>query len=136
MSITVDWDKQDRTIILMKYAGAWDWNAHYEAVRQAREIGDSIIPQRVDVIVNALESANPPIGSAMSNITATLRVNRPTNLGILVLVTHNPFVETLMRVAPKVYPRIGNSLVLADTVDEARAKIQIERQKVSHEFRT
>lgn len=40
----------------MTYEGHWDWEEHFQAVKKAREFGDTV-QRRVDIIVNALRSS-------------------------------------------------------------------------------
>lgn len=53
---------------------------------------------------------------------------RSPNLGLLVLVTQNPFVRELINIAPKVYPGMSNTLKLAKSVDEAHALIANDKK--------
>ncbi|MBC7812804.1 MAG: hypothetical protein H7175_16735 [Burkholderiales bacterium] len=122
MPISVHGNEPDHTIFFMTYEGRWDWEEHFQAVKKAREFGDGV-EHRVDIIVDALRSENPPLGPALSNITSGIRLQRSPNLGILVLVTQNPFVRALMTIAPKVYPGMADTLVLAKTVEEAHTLI-------------
>jgi hypothetical protein len=123
MPITVYSNEPENTVFFMDYVGRWSWEEHFQAVKKAREFGDSV-EHRVDVIVDALRSENPPLGPALSNITTGLRIQRSPNLGVLVIITQNPFVRGLLTIAPKVYPGMADSLALATSIEEAHALIE------------
>jgi hypothetical protein len=124
MPITVVWDNDQKTILHYTYTGKWTW-AEYEAVvdQAAQLVKD--IDYQIDVIADFSETSLLP-DQAIHGFKKSLDT-RPINFGVAVLVTQRIFITRLVDAFSRLYRKIGQKLVIAPSVSEARA-ILAQRQ--------
>src|SRR5262245_10917165 len=127
MSITVEWDDDEKTILRNDYSGAWTWEEYMEAGRKNNELIASV-PHRVDIIANMRAGMMPRGGSPMAISSRVIR-SAPSNRGIIVVVT-NSLVKGLLTVFKKIDNNIGPITFGAESLDEARQVVAKERSRV------
>ena len=126
MPITVEWDDEAHTIIHEVYAGTWtieDNRAEREKVLSMLE-GDGPV---VDMIVELDHMKFPPtIVSHFSELSRSPASRHP-RLGVFALVGLGSFENTLFEIFSKVYEVQARRLLVAQSVDEARAMLAQRR---------
>jgi hypothetical protein len=127
MSITVGWDNNEKTILIYHYEGKWSWAEYNASISQAEQLlAGRTSP--VDVIANFSQSTLLP-ASALSGFKKSMD-SRPINFRLAVLVTQGELIPRLVDIFRKVYSKIGDKLVVARTVEEAR-EIIAKRQNAA-----
>lgn len=126
MSISAQWDTDQREIMIVTFDGKWTWQEFHETVdylkRCSAEIDHSyyII---ADVTTSQVVSSN-----AFVNIKSR-HTNTSPNYVATVLIGANRYVEMLFTVAERVYPKLFNGVYsVAPTLDAARDKIAAMRE--------
>ncbi len=126
MTITVEWDDAEQTILRNDYSGSWTWEEYIEAGRQNNAL-IAAMPHRVDIIANMREGTMPRGGSAIAISTRVIR-SAPPNRGIIVVVI-NPLLKALVSVFKKLDNNLGSITFAADSMDEARRVVARERER-------
>lgn len=124
MGITVDWDDPDKTTILYKYTGRWNWDEYAAATRAGLELATSV-DYVLDVIADFSATRMLP-SNAMSNLRQSWQ-QRVGNYRTIVLVTHSSFFDALMSVFKRLNSEIANKIYVVKTVDEARLLLKERR---------
>ena len=120
MSITVNWDNDDKTVIRYDFADKWDWADFRAATVEAFALTRSV-PHRVDSISNFHLGANLP-PDALFQFSRIMKV-APSNRGTTVIVGGTTFINNLVSIFSKIYKPLGKRLLIASTLDEARTKL-------------
>jgi hypothetical protein len=125
MNITVSWDNKQKTVIRYDFEGRWTWEEFYSASSQAFAM-TCTVKHRVDTISNFKHgSVLPP--NALIQFRQVM-LNAPKNRGINVIVAHNSFVATLVKIFSNLNKRLGERLAVVDSLDEARMLLADRRQ--------
>jgi hypothetical protein len=120
MSIIVQWDNDEKTIVRQEYQGVWTWDDYFTALHESDELVASV-EHCVDVIVNMRPGILPKNGAAMSNARSAMR-SGPPNRGLVVIVT-NPFIRALLNVFLKIDRQFAPMVAGVDSIEQARALI-------------
>jgi hypothetical protein len=125
MPVTADWYDLDKTIVLYTIEGKWTWDELYPEYEKALAM-EKAQPHRVDVVIDMTASTHLP----MSVLTHMRHISdkQPANIGLTVIVTQNPMVNTLYQVGCKVHSNIQRYFVITRTMDEALTMIAEERK--------
>ena len=127
MSITVEWDNPERTIIFCAYRDTWTWEEFFDAAQRSSDLQDTV-QHTVDMILDMRSSA-----SRMSGVTGKFseiaRISHP-NTGIRVLVTNADVMKLLFQVFATVYRPAARKYQVVDSLDKAYALIaDLQRQR-------
>jgi hypothetical protein len=125
MPITPVWYDDQRTAILNMYQGQWDWDAYYQNIEQLRVMlaGTS---QEVILIIDIRHSASIPQG-AMSHFSRGFNRLGRSQIGQVILVGANRFVESLYHVLQKLYPGRDSKFVIAANMAEVERVVAARR---------
>lgn len=125
MSVTVEWDNPEQTIIHYDLGSNWTW----EELRKVMLETWPLITERkviVDGYMTSQHQHMPP--NAMMHLR-TITQSRPLNTGVMVLVGANSMMKNMITTFMNIYNNMfqrETPLAFAETVEEAR---EIIRQK-------
>lgn len=130
MPITAAWADAEESVIHQTFTGAWTWADFHENTRTV--IQDNLVrakPYIVHVICDFRASSGLPNGSpALSHARSVMR-NAPDNLGLVIIVTPNAFIRTLVGTFGRIYrPSAHTRVVYTSTIEEAHTHIANARQ--------
>ncbi len=125
MPFSIQWDNPEKTIIYVRYE-RWTWDDFYNAVKASSDLSLTV-EHPVDIIAHLADSVIPQ-GSAFSHSGAALKQDNQ-RLGLIVVVTSNRFILSLMQVSSRVIPGWQNKYRISSTVEKARELITNEHQK-------
>lgn len=128
MSVVVYWDEGDTDIIRMDLAGAWHWEDAYRAVEICEQlVTDRPAPLCGLIDMSGVTSMPPDFTRHVPAIDARLQ----RLMLITCLVGANRFVHLLVDMYLRVWgrQRQGPHIIWADTVDQGRYQLQIERER-------
>ena len=122
MPITVEWDDEAHTVIVLDFDGAWTWD-EYEASRQEANVLLKQVSHPVAMIVdfhNSEYSPNDVLTHAHHALDTT-----PINLRHFVLVGANPFLRHVYGVMTRVYRVLvaRYTVMFADSREDARLRL-------------
>jgi hypothetical protein len=126
MSIKLYWADEKHTILRYDLRGRWTWWDFYEAFGRAYRMS-ATVQHRVDMIVNLADSGPFP-GGAFNHLQ-TLSTRLSENMGLSVAVTSNRVAKKLYQSGCGLYPNVPAFLRLANTVEEAQALIEAQRNR-------
>jgi hypothetical protein len=124
MSVRVSWDNDDKTTTRYDFEGAWTWDEFYAATGDAFALTRSV-EHRVDSISYFAPGANLPPNALLHFRRAM--VNAPENRGVTVIVGGSRFINTMVTVFSKLNRSLGERLILADNLDQARRLLASRR---------
>ena len=119
MNIQVSWDNDEKTIIRFDYSQGWTWEDFAEAGRLVEKMRAEV-KHTVHTIANFEDGAFPPMG-AMGKFR-TAQENMPED-SVVVVVGGGMFITALVSSFSRVYQKLSKRLIMADSLDDARAKI-------------
>ena len=119
MNIQVSWDNEDQTIIRYDYRPGWTWEDFYEADKISGEMIAGAV-ETVHLIAHFADGAFPPMGALGRFKTAQESLPAET---VVVVVGGGMFVNTLVSTFSRIYRAISKNLMVAGSLEEARAKI-------------
>jgi hypothetical protein len=119
MSILVQWDDPERTIIRFVYSGQWTFGDLFEAMQEARDMMDTV-EHLVYGIIDMQDSKLMPNGVLSLGRNVTMR--KHPNQGKSIVVGASGFTRTLYDVYRKVYRTTfdESAYAFASSLDEAR----------------
>ncbi len=117
MAIAVQWDNLEHTVVRWDFDRDWTWEEFADSARVSSAMMASM-DARIDVILNVTNCRPPQRSMTRYHRSAVGYV--PANVGSLVLVQ-----GTNERAAEIVAP-FFNPLVVVDSLDEARARLQAQ----------
>jgi hypothetical protein len=124
----MDWDNEDKMILVAFYIGSWTWEEFFAAREQANHALDTV-DHPVDIIHDWSQTSHfPPniLGNAKNLIP---RMHPRTALNVHVGV--NPYFLTMWQLFNRVYTAVAGEkkFLFADTLEEARRKLAAEKQR-------
>jgi hypothetical protein len=125
MGVTVSWDNDQKTIICYDFHGRWTWEDFYASTAQAFAMTRNVT-HRVDVICLIHPGAVLP-ANAMYHFRQAM-VNAPHNRGATVIVGGSGFIKRLVKIFRNFNKRLGERVMIADTMDEARMLLAVRHQ--------
>jgi hypothetical protein len=125
MPVSVQWDDPEKTLIYARYE-RWSWDDFYKALNDCMQLSHTV-DHPVDIICDLVDNMVPK-GATISHAAATMRLDT-TKGGLVVLVTSNHFIQSLIQVSSRVIPGFQKRYRLTSTLSSARELIVKERQK-------
>lgn len=106
MPIRVEWNNSLPNVMTYDMGGQWTWAEFSAASEREFELAAAVHGQRYDLVVNFTRTPFVPNGPAISHVN---RINqlREQQGGLLVVVTTNLFIFSLVKIGQKVFP-VGN----------------------------
>ncbi|MEO8609079.1 MAG: hypothetical protein ABI690_14410 [Chloroflexota bacterium] len=121
MSINVQWDNEEHTLVRWDFIETWDWNDFLAAQKTSNALISSV-PHKVDIIGDVSRSAYMPPGSIAR--FRTYRRDDPANAGRVVLVGANTYVKTIVEIFRGMFPNTGGNFTFANSLEEARSELK------------
>lgn len=119
MPIIVEWDNPEKTVIRQKYVGKWTWDEFFDACTKQSAGLMKTVPHTVHILADYSESGPLPLGGAVSQ-ARTVTQYYPDNWGLLIIVSGNMFIKTLVNIFAKTYSRgAGAHTAAAATFEDA-----------------
>lgn len=128
MSITVQWDNDDKTVIRYDFTGYWNWTEFREQAQTAFAMTRSV-EHHVDTISNFLPGTHIPKDAFLH--FRRVMTDAPPNRGVNVIVGASQFIRVLVTVFSRVYTQLGKRLILADSLEDARHILAKQRRQSS-----
>ncbi len=125
MSIIVDWDDAEKTTILYTISGRWMWEEFHEAIKQGRNMMDSVTHQQVDSIVDMSRGHLLP-QNALSNFSRMADHSHP-KMGLMILAGTNTFVQALLTILTRSQNALAGKIAAAPNVAKAREMLAARR---------
>lgn len=120
MTVTVEWDNPEKTVVRMALMGDWTWDEAYAASDEGYALLESV-SYEVGVIMDMRQSNHIP-DKAISNAQAMIK-RRHKRTGLTVFVGVNSFFTAMWNIFSRVYAALAHkqNSVFTDTIEEARA---------------
>jgi hypothetical protein len=125
MNVKVSWDNDDKTTIRYDFEPHWTWDEFYKVAEDAFALTRSV-EHTVDSISHFKPGANLPPNALMHFRRAM--VNAPKNRGVTVIVGGSMFIKMMVTVFSKLNRQLGERLLLADTLAQARVMLAARRK--------
>jgi hypothetical protein len=125
MGITVQWDNDEKTVIRYDFRGYWDWAEFREKAEEAFAMTRSV-SYKVDTISNFTHGTSIP-RDAMFQFQRIM-TNAPTNRGVNCIIGISQFIRILVTVFSQIYTKLGERLIIADSLEHARLILKQRRQ--------
>ena len=119
MSVTVVWDNNEKTNILLSYQGEWNETAYTAGQQQVKTMMESST-NKVNLIISIDYNVKVPANAA-SRFRNAAR-NPHANSGMVVLVGMNPFVRAIASIVMKLTG--SQRMFMVSTVDAARKLVE------------
>jgi hypothetical protein len=123
MSVTVQWDNEDKTLVRYDFEGRWTWDEFYAAYEQGKKLTEAV-PYKLFYILYPKDNTSQRYlpSNFLSHAVAINRQSDP-NAGLTVIVSQSPFVHGLLSVLTTVMRFAGQRYATSRTLDEARAML-------------
>ena len=118
MSVAVQWDNEDKTIIHMIYEGRWQWDEARAAVVEANQMIESVEHEVVHVISNR-GAANWTPGNYANNLQEIINLFHP-RAGYRVGVVRNPLAREMFYIFSGMVGGMTFPYRFVNTLEEAR----------------
>lgn len=128
MSVNVSWDNDDKTALRYDFKARWTWEEFDAATVQAFAMTGSV-SHTVDSISNFETGAALPPNALFQFRRAMSKA--PPNRGITVIVGGSMFIKAMVTTFSRLNKQLGERLLLADSLDQARTLLASRRQKSS-----
>ena len=117
MTITVQWDNDDKTVIRYDFTGYWNW-AEFRKQAQTAFAMTRSVEHQVDTISNFLPGTHIPKDAFIH--FRRVMTDAPPNRGVNVIVGASQFIRALVTIFSRIYTQLGKRLMLADSLEAAR----------------
>lgn len=124
MSINVQWDKEQQTILRWDFMGVWDWDDFLAAQKQSNNLINSVA-HTVDIIGDVTQSYHLPPGAI--GRFRTYRRDDPKNTGQVVVVGASVYIRTMVDIFRGMFPNTGGNFTFANSLDEARSILNAKK---------
>ncbi len=132
MSITVEWDNPEKTIVRVTFAGRWTWAEFYEFVTKQVQPLIRTVDHTVDVISDFRDSGPLPLGPAITYANNVMK-SYPPNAGIMVIVSNSLLIKTLVNVFSSAFKSgIGAKTFAVTSLEEAYHLIRQHTRSSEH----
>lgn len=130
MPISVSWDDEEKTVILLDFSGQWTWT-DYDGARVATNATLDTVAHPVAMIVDFHQSQYVPHDILM-HARHALDSAHP-NLDTFVLVGANTFFQHIYQLLQHAFPLLTarHRVLFASTREDARARLAAYRQQSS-----
>jgi hypothetical protein len=126
MSIDIEWDNEEKTIILTTYSGEFTWD-EFEATSRETEAMLKGVDHEVDILANLEDLTIPKDALANFPKIAQAPYFTHSHVGLMVFFGASHFAQTLIDLLGKVYST-ATSIVVVPTLEEAYEVIAEHRQ--------
>ena len=116
MSISVDWDNQQQTVVRWHFVGSYTWDELSAALQTSSALIRSV-PYIVDVIIDLRSGSGLPENAF--GLTRSYLRSSPSNTGLLIVVGGNLLVRSFIQMYQKLSSHSRQQFVLAPTVEQA-----------------
>jgi hypothetical protein len=128
MSIRVEWDSDDHTVLRYTVVGHWTWDELHAALERARTLADaapsSVIHSIIDIYTGSLYPQN-----ALSHFRRMPFEAHPKfKNGCVIIVEDNLFVRSLMNILRRLNPHAVRNFYNVRTMKDAYALLERLRQ--------
>lgn len=127
MTITVQWDDCEQTILRREISRVWQWDALLTSIHEGHRMIDATAhQQRVYTIL----VISPEINSAPSGVVLKWRQLdqfRHPRTDLVVVVSERSVVRAFITIIRRISPAFRDRYAYASTLDEARDHIQAVR---------
>ncbi len=126
MPIRVEWNNSLPNVMTYDMEGQWTWAEFSAASEREFELAAAVHGQRYDLVVNFTRTPFVPNGPAISHVN---RINqlREQHGGLLVVVTTNLFIFSLVKIGQKVFPVGNENMHMVRDWNEALSLIRSNR---------
>ena len=118
MSVEVQWDNDDKTIIHMIYEGRWQWDDVRAAIMEMNQMIDSVHHPFVHIISDRGAAHWTP-GNYANNMQEIMQLFHP-RAGYRVLIVKNPVAREMFYVFSAMVGGIPYAYRFVNTLEEAR----------------
>ena len=120
MSLQVEWDNPERSVLLYTAVGEWSWEEFYTARERGRQLADTVSHQRIDAIVDLRLSGGFPQNSLFHFRRMPAEAHPKFANSNMVLVGNNLFVSTLLEILSRINPQAMRNFHIAHSTEQAR----------------
>ena len=124
MAVNAEWHDPERTVIIYRVEGTWDWGEFYRAVVRANALLDTVA-HTVDFLVDMSRSTSVP---AMNPAVMPFAAHNPTldheNAGVLVVAGASAFVKTIFDIFARFYSHSADRYYFSATLAGAESILQ------------
>jgi hypothetical protein len=124
MTITVEWDNADKTIIRWDFVGIWEWQEVYAAAEMSGRLRNEVT-HSVSVILNLEKATNMKQG-ALTHTKTVLSFN-PDNRDLVIAAGPSAFLHSMVEIFRKMNVSMADKFLGVDSVKEARKVIAARR---------
>ena len=123
MSIQVEWDNEQHTVVLYTFIGNWTWDELYASLDRGEEMAKDN-PARVSAILDVRQGPSIPGGSFFSKTlldqAQTLFNRAQADRGQIAVVGASPIMRSMFSVASNLFADKAGGVSFVDSIDEAR----------------
>ena len=124
MGITVQWDNEEKTVIRYDFEGYWEWSEFRKKAEEAFAMTRSV-KHKVDTISNFLPGTSLPKNAIFQ--FRRIMSEAPENRGVNCIVGASNFIRTLVTIFSRIYTQLGERLIIADSLSQARSILKKRR---------
>lgn len=128
MPVTATWDSQIANVIYYEFSGKWSWQEFLQCFEHELEMAASLDGTGYDVLAVVTRGVTLPAGPGIAHVYGIFR-RYPTNHGVTVVATDNPFIRSMFGVGFKVHPDARDTFFITDALENARSIICENRAK-------
>lgn len=132
MAIEVDWDEHLPNLIRYRFPLRWKWDEYLVAFEQELILAQTLNNQRYDVIGDFLSSPSLPTGSGINLVYNAFKKSKHQR-GLVVVVTTNLLIRTMVEVGTKAYSETRNAFATTNSITQAYSIIENSRVKALQE---
>lgn len=121
MPVSAEWDNEAQTIIRIYIDDPWSIDDYNQATLHAWSLMETV-DYSVHLIVDLTDTFTFPKNLLSAAPTTNSHVHR--RQGLVVGVKISPYLRAVMRVAIRVFPRLGQNVLFTQTLQEAYDLIQ------------
>jgi hypothetical protein len=125
MGINLSWYDDNKTIIVWKFQGEWNWLDYHAAINRAVMMLRGV-DHTVDSIMDLRDNRSLPPNAIVQG--KRWFVVAPDNFGITVVTGANMLIQGIATTIGSVYKRFNTKILVARTFDEA-IELIVERQR-------
>jgi hypothetical protein len=126
MSITVEWDNAEKTILHFTFKSRWSREEFFEVVEVSNRMVDQI-DHDIGVIIDMRDSGFLP--SSLMPDLRSMSARSHARMRKIVLVTNNRFITNFIHAFSKLYPSPPQRrFLMVETLDQARGFLSGDRE--------
>lgn len=118
MSISVDWENEEKTSVIFEFENRWDWTEFYNALAEGNGMLDQI-DYKVGVIIDLRNSSIVPKG-ALTQINGMRNRVHP-NIDLTILFGANRLLQSIYDIFQKIRPTPPDKFLMVASLEDARA---------------